>query len=78
VTEKFDSADDRRAGQTGDVLRREYRTLTPQEQANLRAIKDQGEVLLALIAKTPPSREASIARTKVEEAVMWAVKHITA
>lgn len=78
MAEKFDSADDQRAGQTGDVLRREYRKLTPREQEQLRAIKDQGEVLLGLIAQTPPSREASIARTKVEEAVMWAVKGLTA
>ena len=76
--DKFDSADDRRAGQTGDVLRREYRTLTPEEQAKLRAIKDAGEALLALIGQIPQGREAAIARTKTEEAVMWAVKGLTA
>lgn len=78
MTEKFDSASDQRAGQTGDVLRREYRTLTDSEKALLREIKDAGEAFLALVARTPPLREAALARTKIEEAVMWAVKGLTA
>ncbi|MGJ3625937.1 Acb2/Tad1 domain-containing protein [Sphingomonas sp. MMS24-JH45] len=31
-----------------------------------------------MIGEAGSSRELSIARTKTEEAVMWAVKHVTA
>jgi hypothetical protein len=41
-------------------------------------IKDAGAFLLKMIELgTPPGREASLAKTKVEEAVMWAVKGLT-
>ena len=33
---------------------------------------------MALLNSPMPSRELDIARTKIEEAVMWAVKHVTA
>lgn len=42
------------------------------------AIKDAGAAFLELIGGLGTSRETSLAKTKVEEAVMWAVKHITA
>jgi hypothetical protein len=42
-------------------------------------IKDMGLGLIrAIEANVPASREASLAVTKVEEAVMWAVKGLTA
>lgn len=78
MSQKFESIDDRRAGQTGDILRREYRPLTEAEKETMRAIKDAGDALLAAIAKAPQGREAALARTKTEEAVMWAVKGLTA
>lgn len=55
-----------------------YRVLSDEEKARMAAIKSKGQELLDLIAECGGSRELSIARTKTEEAVMWAVKHVTA
>jgi hypothetical protein len=55
-----------------------HRVLTNEEKARMAAIKDKGAELLDLISAAGSSRELSIAKTKTEEAVMWAVKHITA
>ena len=41
-------------------------------------MKDKGLEFLELVGGLPSSRETSIAKTKIEEAVMWAVKSITA
>jgi hypothetical protein len=56
-------------------FRTTYRQLTDAEKARVEALKTQAEQLLALIDK--PSREGALARTKLEECVMWAVKGIT-
>lgn len=40
--------------------------------------KDQGLAFHDFVGSLGNSRELSLARTKIEEAVMWAVKHITA
>ena len=71
-----DSAgDDRTANNT---LRHQYRILTDDEKAAMQRIKDKGVEFLTEIANLGGSRELSLAKTKLEEAVMWAVKHITA
>lgn len=41
-------------------------------------LKDAGVLFLAICDKVGTSRELSLAKTKMEEAVMWAVKHVTA
>jgi hypothetical protein len=74
-TDDMPSTSDDRAGNT---LRHKYRKLTDAEKAQMDEIKDAGIVLLSIIASLGTSRELSIARTKTEEAVMWAVKHLTA
>ena len=51
-----------------NTMRHQYRVLSDDEKA---------AELHALIASATPSRENSLAMTKVEEAVMWAVKHLT-
>jgi len=61
-----------------NAVRHQYRVLSDAEKAQMVAIKDKGAELLTLIEGLGSSRELSIARTKTEEAVMWAVKHITA
>lgn len=65
-----------------NVMRHAYRVLTDEEKAAMQKLKDMGldfhEFLTSLESITKPSRELSIAKTKIEEAVMWAVKHITA
>ena len=60
-----------------NVMRHAYRVLSDAEKAQMQAIKDKGLELHALVESIGKSRELSLAATKVEEAVMWAVKHIT-
>lgn len=69
------SASDARVA--NNVLRHEYRVLSEAEKDRMAAVKDKGAELLALIESLGGSRETALARTKTEEAVMWAVKHIT-
>lgn len=79
VTDKVDSAsDDRTANNGPDTVRHNYRVLNDQEKANMVAVKDKGKEFLDLLETLKPTRENSLAKTKVEEAVMWAVKSITA
>jgi hypothetical protein len=59
-------------------MRHAYRVLTDAEKATMSAIKDKGLEFHELISGIGNSREVSIAKIKIEEAVMWAVKHITA
>jgi len=61
-----------------NVMRHEYRVLTDKEKEQMQSIKDKGLELHNLIAIIGESRELSLAKTKAEEAVMWAVKHLTA
>lgn len=70
-----DSTSDERT--INNVMRHAYRVLTDQERADMQALKDQGLLMFQQIGALGESRELSIAKTKVEEAVMWAVKHIT-
>ncbi|KQM58801.1 MULTISPECIES: Acb2/Tad1 domain-containing protein [unclassified Sphingomonas] len=76
MTEHVHSASDDRTA--NNAVRHTYRVLSDAEKAQMVAIKDAGAELLRLIAETGKSRELSIAATKTEEAVMWAVKHVTA
>lgn len=60
-----------------NVMRHEYRVLSDEEKAQMQQIKDMGLALHDYIKSVGNSRELSLAATKAEEAVMWAVKHIT-
>ena len=71
----IDSTSDERT--RNNVMRHEYRVLTDVEKQQMQALKDKGLELHELIASIGKSRELSLALTKTEEAVMWAVKHIT-
>lgn len=77
MTSVSSASDDRTANNT-NAMRHNYRVLSDEEKAAMVALKDKGKELLDLIGSAGSSRELSIARTKTEEAVMWAVKHITA
>lgn len=61
-----------------NVMRHEYRVLSDAEKAAMQKVKDLGLEMHTLIESLGQSRELSLAKTKVEEAVMWAVKHLTA
>lgn len=86
-----DSASDART--VNNAVRHQYRVLSDAEKAQMVAVKDKGAEFLALLDELiPPAtpigdqgfmigvtcRELNIARERIEEAVMWAVKHITA
>jgi hypothetical protein len=70
-----DSTSDART--VNNVMRHQYRVLSDAEKAQMQAVKDKGLELHELIQGIGKSRELSLAATKTEEAVMWAVKHIT-
>lgn len=75
MTESVDSTSDERI--VNNVMRHTYRVLSDDEKAQMQALKDKGLELHDLIESIGQSRELSLAKTKTEEAVMWAVKHIT-
>ena len=60
-----------------NVVRHEYRILNDDEKAQMKNIKDMGRNLIEYLDCLGKTRELSIAKTKVEEAVMWGVKSIT-
>lgn len=72
---RVDSASDERT--VNNVMRHEYRVLSDLEKAQMKEIKDKGLEFVEFCDMLGASRELSIAKTKIEEAVMWAVKHIT-
>jgi hypothetical protein len=62
-----------------NTVRHNYRVLTPEEKLAMVAVKDGGlELLNTLDRFVQPGRELEFAKARVEEAVMWAVKSITA
>jgi hypothetical protein len=73
---RVDSTSDART--VNNTMRHQYRVLSDAEKAQMQAVKDKGLELHELIASLGKSRELSLAATKTEEAVMWAVKHLTA
>lgn len=75
TNEFVDSSSDQRT--VNNVMRYEYRVLSDDEKRMMQAIKDKGLELYNLIECIGQSRELSIAQTKTEEAVMWAVKYLT-
>ncbi len=73
---KIASTDDARV--ENSPVRHAYRVLSEEDKAKVAEIKDAGLAFLDALPAGVHSRELSIARTKIEEAVMWAVKHVTA
>ena len=81
----MESSSDQRTA--NNVMRHEYRVLSEDEKVMMRTIKDKGlefvEYCDRIASQTGSpdkphgSRELSLAKTKIEEAVMWAVKHLT-
>jgi N-acetylmuramic acid 6-phosphate (MurNAc-6-P) etherase len=61
-----------------NTMRHAYRVLSDSEKANMQTIKDMGIGFHDFVSGIGSSRETALAKTKIEEAVMWAVKHITA
>jgi hypothetical protein len=62
---------------TNNVMRHEYKILTDAEKHQMKEIKDIGLQFHEFLDTLGGSREVSLAKTRIEEAVMWGVKHIT-
>ena len=60
-----------------DVMRLEQRKLDSKEEFMIAGVKLHGKDFFNYLGLLGSSRELSLAKTKIEEAVMWAVKHIT-
>jgi hypothetical protein len=66
-----------------NIFRKQYRPLSDAEKAYLEALKDKAQELYDLIEtgnptqSVPPSREKALAKTNLEQAIMWAVKDVT-
>jgi hypothetical protein len=71
-----DSASDDRTA--NNAVRHQYRVLSDAEKQQMVDLKDLGAAFIQKCKDIGGSRELSIAITKAEEAVMWAVKHVTA
>lgn len=75
MAEHVDSTGDQRV--VNNVMRHEYKVLSDDEKMYMKHIKDAGLEFHNMLDALGQSRELSLAKTKIEEAVMWAVKHIT-
>jgi hypothetical protein len=71
----IDSKSDGRV--VNNVMRHGYRVLSDTEKNHMQKIKDEGLAFWNLLDSIGESRELSLAKTKIEESVMWAVKHVT-
>ena len=79
-----DSMSDERT--VNNLMRHKYRVLSDREKQQMQDLKDAGLILVQRLHSIggtdlggglQASRELSLAQTKIEEAVMWGVKHIT-
>ena len=60
-----------------NAVRHTYRILTDAEKQQMVDLKDIGAAFIAKCQEIGGSRELSLAITNAEQAVMWAVKHVT-
>lgn len=74
-TKMVDSTSDERV--VNNVMRHQYRVLSDDEKIQMQHIKDLGMMFWEFVDKLGSSRELSVAKTKIEEAVMWGTKHVT-
>lgn len=71
------ASDARTLNNSDNTMRHNYRQLSDEEKASMVALKDKGLEFVNMCKAIGQSREMSLAITKMEEAVMWSVKHIT-
>ncbi len=63
--------------QAEQAIRPVYRELSDAQKGMVVLVKSEGITLYTTLCNLPSSREVSLAKTKLEEAVMWAVKAVT-
>lgn len=62
-----------------DVVRaKPLQPLSEQTINDISAIREAGQAMIEVLAALPQSADMTLAKRKTEEAVMWAVKAITA
>ena len=76
MTTHVDSASDYRTA--NNAVRHAYRVLSDEEKQSMVELKDLGAAFIAKCNAIGKSRELALAVTNAEQAVMWAVKHVTA
>lgn len=77
--DSYDSTDDARTQTGGNDVRQKYRTLSPEEKETMTRIKNAGQHLIDEIELgCPGTRAMKIAVDRAQEAVMWAVRDVTA
>ena len=76
MTTHVDSASDDRTA--NNAVRHAYRVLSDEEKQSMVELKDLGAAFIAKCNAIGKSRELALAVTTAEQAVMWAVKHVTA
>jgi len=64
-----------------DTFRREYKQLSDSHKSHMNLIKEYADELLSKIEETeslnPDKRMIALAKTNLEQSVMWAIKAIT-
>ncbi|WP_138423690.1 Acb2/Tad1 domain-containing protein [Maritimibacter alexandrii] len=85
MNSNIDSTSDARTA--NNAVRHKYRTLSDAEKAQMQEVKDMGAALITKLHEIGGtdvegdrfgSRDLSLANTHIEDAVMRAVRHITA
>lgn len=85
MTDQVDSTSNERTA--NNAVRHKYRVLTDEEKAQMQEVKDMGAAFIAKLHEIGgtnaegdrfASRDLSLANTHAEDAVMRAVRHITA
>ena len=76
MDQHVNSASDART--VNNAVRHTYRVLTDAEKQQMQDLKDKGLAFIEACNAIGKSRELSLAITNAEQAVMWAVKHVTA
>jgi len=68
-----------------DTFRKDYAPLSDEQKSQMASIKEEAQVLLNKLNEAVPVEERSersrcmaIARTNLEQAIMWAIKGVTA
>ncbi|WP_246730281.1 DUF7681 family protein [Nitratireductor mangrovi] len=60
-----------------DAVGMTYRALSSAERNQMYEIKEKGREFLDVVDTLGASEELELAKIRLEEAVMWAVKHIS-
>ena len=74
---RVDNNPPQRAVLPGDPMRMQYRLLSDDEKQKMGEIKLAFEDLWSKVDALGASRETSVAKTHLEDACMWAIKHLT-